>query len=63
MKKLFVLIISIIFLFGSVVCADWDNLSTSGINEGSIGFGWDDLSTPGITKNQYGVLNPQGLTK
>ena len=54
MKKLFVLIISITFLFSSVVYADWDDPWTTKINEGAIGSGYDD---PWTTEINEGSIN------
>ena len=49
MKKLFVLIISITFLFNFPTYAGTDDLFTPNINEGAVG-SYDDLFTPDINE-------------
>ena len=53
MKKLFALIISILFLFNSTSFS-FDDPFTPNINEGAIGSGFDDPFTPNINEGAIG---------
>jgi hypothetical protein len=47
--------LALIFFFfpTSSFSAEFDDLTTPGINEGKIGSGFDDLSTPGINEGKW----------
>ena len=40
----------------STIFAQWDDISTPGVNEGAIGGGWDDISTSGVNEGGLGGL-------